>query len=166
LIKAGRKFGGDGGSDFDDSLLPNFTYSHYLSGVIIFDTENFDSCQFIYTSFQQNQSQIESNIYGLHVSPTNRTGKYHLDQDERIEKVQVQSLEKRFSRHDESTFNLRMITRLIFITTKGRSIPPNTNLTGTGVEVEYFPGYTLGYVTGKSGSKIDQLQFFWYRTEQ
>jgi hypothetical protein len=55
---------------------------------------------------------------------------------------------------------------LKFITTKVRSIPPDIYLAGNDVELEYFPGYTLGYVTGKSGLRIDQLQFFWYRTKQ
>jgi hypothetical protein len=102
----------------------------------------------------------------LHVGKINRTHEYYLNDDERIEKVQVKSLRTAFSRHDGSSFAIKIITGLKFITTKGRSIPPDINLTGNGVELESFPGYTIGYVTGKSGTKIDQLQFFWYRTEQ
>ncbi len=96
----------------------------------------------------------------------NRTQKYQLDLDERIEKVQIKSSNRTFSRHDDSTFILNIITAWKFATKKGRSIPANLTLTGNDLGVEQYPGYTVGYVTGNVGSKIDQLQFFWYRTGQ
>jgi hypothetical protein len=166
VIQRGRKFGDNVGGDFDDSLLPNFTYAHYLSGFRCSDVVNFNACQFIYSSSHHNQSQIESRVYGANGQRMNTTYKYHLDDDERIEKVQVKLLPERFKNAKTGPFTMKIIRGLKFITTKGRSFPPNINLTGNGLEVEYFPGYTLGYVTGKSVSTIHQLQFFWYRTEQ
>jgi hypothetical protein len=63
-------------------------------------------------------------------------------------------------------FTTTVIRGLKFITTKGRRIPPGIPLTGNDVVTEQFLGYTLGYVTGKSGLRVDQLQFFWYRSEE
>jgi hypothetical protein len=163
LIKAGQKFGGDGGGDFDDSSLRMFTPSHYLSGFVFFDIENFDSCQFIYTSSHDNQSRIASNTYGLYEGEINSTLEYHLNDDERIDQVRVKSYEVKFTSSGQIT---KIIRGLQFVTTKGRSIPPGILLTGYNVQFESIPGYTLGYVTGKTGVRIDQLQFFWYRTKQ
>ncbi len=163
LIKTGRKFGGDGGSDFDDSSLPNFMYSHYLSGLRFSAMFGFHACQFIYKSSYDNQSPIESIIRGNGGNTIDWTHNYTLNADERIEQVRVES-------HNIVVGRDRVMAKIIgglqFITTENRTIPSDISLTGDQVESESFPGYTLGYVTGRSGQKIDQLQFFWYRTKQ
>lgn len=144
-------------------MLPKFTSSHYLSGFIFSDIDRFDSCQFIYTSSDNKQTKRESNFHGGNGKKINSTYKYYLDNDERIERVHVKSFHVTFiSNNDHTT---KVIRGLKFVTTKDRIIPPGIQLTGDDVEFEYFPGYTLGYVTGKSGFTIDQLQFFWYRTD-
>ncbi len=82
-------------------------------------------------------------------------------------KVQVKLLLETFiNAYNGLKFTTKIIRGLQFITTKDRRIPPGISLTGDDVETEQFLGYTLGYVTGKSGLRIDQLQFFWYRVEQ
>ncbi len=165
VIQRGRKFGDNVGGDFDDSLLPNFTYAHYLSGFRCSDVVNFNACQFIYSSSHHNQSQIKSRVYGANGQRMNTTYEYHLDDDERIVKVQVKLLLETFiNAYNGLKFTTKIIRGLQFITTKDRRIPPGISLTGDDVETEQFLGYTLGYVTGKSGLRIDQLQFFWYRT--
>ncbi len=163
LIKAGRKFGGDGGSDFDDSSSPNFTYSHYLSGLLFSGIFGFDGCQFIYKSSPDNQSRIQSSVHGNGGNTINSTHKYYLNADERIEEVRVKSYNVQFG---SDRVIAKIIRGLQFVTTKNRTIPPDILLTGDQVESESFRGYTLGYVTGKSGQSINQLQFFWYRTKQ
>jgi hypothetical protein len=165
LIKAGRKFGGDGGNDFDDSFLPNFTSSHYVSGILFSDIVDFNACQFIYKSSRDNQSRIVSIVHGNGGKKINSTYIYNLTADERIKHVQVRSFYKTFYSSNAYVVDTRkVITGLKFITTNNRTIPPNFNIIRNDVESEEFLGYTLGYVTGKSDEQIDQLQFFWYRT--
>jgi hypothetical protein len=96
----------------------------------------------------------------------NTTYEYHLDDDERIEKVQVESSPWTFPGDDDVRWTTQIIIGLKFITTKNRTIPSDIPLTGNDVQSEYFPGYTLGYVTGKSDLRINQLQFFWYLSEE
>jgi hypothetical protein len=97
----------------------------------------------------------------------NTTYKYHLNDNERVEKVQIKALFETFiNANNGLKFTTKIIRGLQFITTKGRRIPSGIPLTGNDVETEQFLGYTLGYVTGKSGLRIDQLQFFWYRSEE
>jgi hypothetical protein len=163
LIKTGRKFGGDGGSDFDDSSSQNFTYSHYLSGFLFSGIFGFDGCQFIYTSSYDKQSRIESSVRGNGENTMDWTHKYYLNADERIEEVRVKSYNAQFG---SDRVMAKIIGGLQFVTTKNRTIPPDISLTGDQVESESFPGYTLGYATGKSDQNINQLQFFWYRTKQ
>ncbi len=164
LIIGGQKFGDDSGRDSDDSLLKNFTTSHYLSGFVFSDIDAFYACQFIYRTANDKESRIESSVYGEYGRKLNRTYEYHLNDDERIKEVQIQLVDKEFLRHDNSSLTIKIITGLKFITTKGQSFPPNIDLTGDGIQSESFPGYTLWYVTGKSALTVDQLQFFWYPT--
>jgi hypothetical protein len=99
----------------------------------------------------------------LHEGAIGSPHEYHLDDDERIEQVRVKSYHEQFGSDGAIA---KLIRGLQFVTTKGRIIPPSIPLKRYQVEFESFLGYTLGYVTGKSGTKIDQLQFFWYRTKQ
>jgi hypothetical protein len=157
-------FGGDGGSDFDDSSLPNFTCSHYVSEILFSDINGFYACQFIYKSSRDNQSRIESSVHGGNGKKINSKHIYNLTADERIKDVQVKSFNRTLLGNNNYKSVPKLVTGLKFITTNNRTIPPDFNLTGDDVQSENFTGYTLGYVTGKSGGRIDQLQFFWYRT--
>ena len=166
LIKAGQIFGGDGGEFFDDSLLPLFTYTHYLSGIILSKSGKFDACQFIYTSLRDNQSRIESIVHGINGRPIDSAYAYYLDKDERIEEVSVTSSNVTFVVVNvaNSFYKTKVTKGLKFLTTKGRTIPSGALRAGGDMQSERFSGYTLGYATGRSGLVIDRLQFFWYRT--
>ena len=165
LIKPGKKFGGIGGSNFDDSKSSSLTFSHYLSGIrVLNDSSNFDACQFIYTSFNDNQSRIFSSVHGSYEQKVNLPNEYHLDDGERIVKVQVRIENTLFytDTSQSSTYSTKLIKGLKFTTNKGRSFPPVT-LQGDNIETEENFGFILGYVAGKAGRYIDQLQFYWYR---
>jgi hypothetical protein len=164
LIKAGGKFGGTGGTYFDDSSLPGFMFHHYLSGIVTpVSNDDFDSCQFHYSSPYDNESRIESNVHGKFGQKMGSTQKFDLNQDEKIYKVQVNVFDMVFLISNGTLYTTKIIKALKFFTTKGRSIPPYSSQIGKTF-TEEFGGYTLGYVTGQSGQCIDQLQFFWYRT--
>lgn len=121
--------------------------------------------QFIYRSLENNtQSVIESTVHGLYGVQIDSKLKYNLDQDERVVKVLLKSGDILFSTPDDTRFTAKVVAGLEFITTKGRRIPPGILLEDDEIEYEGFPGYTLGYATGRSGLVIDQLQFYWYRT--
>ena len=165
LIKSGRKFGGDQGDNFDDSLLPKFTSVHYLSGIRFSNLTRIQSCQFIYKSSEDKHSRIESSFHGGYGDKFDSPYKYDLDDDERIGEVSIKSSLVDFYNASHFPYTKRVVIGLQFLTTKGRSIPPDSYLVGDDVESERFSGYTLGYVTGNDSLKIDQLQFFWYRTK-
>lgn len=133
---------------------------------MLFTLGEIDSCQFIYTSSQNNHSRIKSPLHGLSHGKKDLAKEYHLKDDERIEEIYVKASDVFFLGHNNTVNAVKVIKRLQFITTSGRQIPPDIALTGDDVKFEHIPGYTLGYATGKTGSKIDQLQFFWYRTKR
>jgi len=65
---------------------------------------------------------------------------------------------------DRSQVPALLIGEIQFFTTKGRVSPSHHQEDGV-IFIEQFEGYTLGYIAGRSGLFIDQLQFFWYRTD-
>jgi len=167
LVKAGQKFGGKGGSYFYGSLTKNITYYHYVSGIItsISEKRNFlGSLQVLYSSSQDNDSLIESKIYGNDGWKPKITQSFILDKDERINKVQGKIINRILTMRDKSQVPTLLIGEVQFFTTKGRVSPSHHQEDGV-VFIEQFEGYTLGYVAGRSGLYIDQLQFFWYRTD-
>jgi hypothetical protein len=66
---------------------------------------------------------------------------------------------------DNSKYRRTLIRGIQFYTTKGRKIPSYKDEEDDQPFFEQYNGYILGYVTGKSARYIDQLQFYWYRTE-
>ena len=166
LVKAGQRFGGSGGQDFDDSLLVNFTHTHYLSGLIIFSEHEYPWYQFIYRSASDNQSLIVSLTHGNYGGSINSTHTYHLDDDERVDEVTVGFSNYLFGDPNNNHFSTVLIKGLQFRTTKGRTIPPDFPLLNSDIRSERFPGYILGYAAGSSALAIDQLQFVWYRTKK
>jgi hypothetical protein len=167
LIKAGLKFGGTGGSYFYDSLTKNFTYYHYLSGLItsVSEKRNFlGSLQLLYSSSQNNHSLVESKIYGNDGWKPTNTERFILDKDEKIWKVQGKLIRRTLFMRDASRVLATLIGQIEFFTTKGR-VSSSHNQEDGEIFTEQYDGYTLGYVAGRSGLYIDQLQFFWYRTD-
>jgi hypothetical protein len=106
---------------------------------------------------------MESNIHGNHGQKIHSAVEYDLNQDERIYVVQVNTIMVQFTSDSNKSYTTEIIINLQFFTNKGRTIPPNTSVEGN-VYTERFNGYTLGYATGRAGLRIDQIQFFWYRT--
>lgn len=64
-----------------------------------------------------------------------------------------------------TNITMSIITGIEFISTSGVVSPSYDGRLGDTFSEE-FDGYTLGYVTGRSGQYIEQLQFFWYRTKR
>ena len=166
LIKFGQRFGGSGGASFDDSVLVNFTYAHYLSGLIISNVDDIQACQFIYRSPYDNQSLILSPVHGNHGNPMESTYIYHFDDNERVDEVTVVSCNQTYGTPGGSSFTIPIVKRFRFKTTKGRLIPADIPPIDSDIRSESFSKHDLGYVTGKSGQSIDQLQFVWYRTKK
>jgi hypothetical protein len=130
---------------------------------VLFTLDEIDSCYFIYTSSQNNQSQMKSPLHGPSHGKKDTVYEYHLTDDERIKGILVEASDVFFIGPNNTVNPAKVIKRLQFITTKGQHIPPNISFVDNDVKSEHMPGYTLGYATGKTGQKIDQLQFFWYR---
>jgi hypothetical protein len=55
-----------------------------------------------------------------------------------------------------------MVRGLRFFTTNGRASPSLDHADGK-LDTEQFDGYSLGYISGRDGLAIDQIQFHWYR---
>ncbi|CAF5012293.1 unnamed protein product [Rotaria sp. Silwood1] len=165
LIKAGQKFGGTGGSLFDDSSTKNFTCSHYLSRIIIRNDNDddmpLDWIQFIYSSSYDQNSVIEGQTHGFR--RTSEVSQFLLEKDERIYKIRGKLSNVTLSSQDGTLFSTILVRGLQFFTSKGRTSRSYDHLEGE-VFTEEYDGYTLGYATGRSGLFIDQLQFYWYRT--
>jgi len=167
-IKVGKKFGGIDGVDFVDSSIPNFTYYHYLSGITVSHDERnnyFESIQFLYKSIYDHQNNIKSEIHGNYRYKSHNTQTYILDNDERIYKVQGQITNMLHTEVDNSKYRRTWIRGIQFFTTKGRKIPSYKEEDDDETFFEQYNGYTLGYVSGRSYRNIDQLKFYWYRTE-
>ncbi len=77
---------------------------------------------------------------------------FRLDINERVSKVQVVVLSGQLGLY---------IHGVRFFTTYGQTSQSIDSIGGT-IQTEEFDGYILGYVTGRSGLWIDQLQFHWY----
>jgi len=79
-IKIGEKFGRIDGVDFCNSSLPNFTYYHYLDGIIVSPDKKDDS----YTSSYDQQSNIKSKINGNYRFKLENTQTFIRNNDEKI----------------------------------------------------------------------------------
>jgi hypothetical protein len=89
--------------------------------------------------------------------------RFFLDRNETIYKVQVVTKYLTLYKNDKPSFNTTLIRALGLFTTKGRSSESIDHADGQHF-TEQYEGYTVGYVAGRSGRYIDQLQFYWYRT--
>lgn len=143
--------------------------NYYLSEFSISSLDRFDACQFTYRSSRGDQSRIESPVHGNGKQPISLPHEYRLDDDERIKQVHVLTTVDIVVDTDNTTHpgikRIKRIQKFQFITTKNRKLPNRVVLPDNGFQTENFLGYTLGYVTGRTGLIIDQLQFVWYRTE-
>ena len=152
----------DNGESFDDSFLPNFTPDHYLSGFITSNIDQLVSCQFIYKSSRDNQSRVESPVYGDSELPINSTHVYKIDDDDRICGVFVTWDDKNLTDSNGNHFTSRILFKLQFITAKNRLIPPYFGPLTPDFRCKYGAKGVLAYATGKAAGRITQLQFIWY----
>ncbi len=161
-IKVGKKFGGTGSTTFDDSSSSKFTCSHYLNGLLVrHDNEGFETYQFFYYSQLLKYPKIQSQFHGKEDLP-HRT-EFHFGEDERIDRVEGQIVNKTFISENGTEIMKPVITGIKFITNKNHGNHLYNDSSGIDFN-ESFPGYTLGYVTGRASQYIEQIQFFWYRT--
>ena len=163
MIRAGSKFGDNdtGDGQFDDSFTTNFTCSHYLRGMYaqrgFFPSNWF---QFVYSSTNQPDQMINGDIHGSG-SEKDLSERFLLDKDEKVYKVQVV--------YEDTPYELNKVKGIApavrgirLFTTKGRASLSIDHAKGTKI-IEQFDGYTVGYVSGRSGIHLDQIQFHWYR---
>ncbi|CAF0869077.1 unnamed protein product [Rotaria sp. Silwood1] len=162
FIKAGQKFGGTSGDYFDDSFLPDFT-CHHLSGITTYrNDDRMESYEFSYSSDDDNHNPIESQTHD-NQNAIIKT-QFEFDNDEKIERVEGQLINENIVFPNGTNITTSRITGLQFFSTKGRASPSYNGRLGETF-TENFDGYTVGFVTGRSNHYINQLQFFWYRTE-
>lgn len=163
-IKPGQKFGHSiDGTDFDDSTLPEFTYSHYFNEFAArHDSQGFEIYQFLYYSPYSKSRKIESPFYGNASFDASHEHAFGIsDQIERVEGVLVNET---IRTSDGRNLTKCIITSLRFISKGGED---NYYKRSNGIRFsESFPNYVLAYITGKSGQYIEQIQFYWYRTRK
>ncbi|UJR07506.1 hypothetical protein I4U23_011795 [Adineta vaga] len=160
----GNKFGGSGGGSFDDSTSNNFTCSSYLRGIYgeIDGDDILTSIQFIYSYSNDNKNITYGPIRGDEIRSFEKSKRFILDEWERFVKVEGYLAHQMVQMSDETEHNIVVVTGLQFTTATGRQSP----LFGEPSDEKFseeFDGFTIGYVKGKCGILIDQLQFIWYR---
>ncbi len=119
-----------------------------------------DWFQFLYSSTNQPDQMIKGDIRGSR-SEEDISEFFLLDKDEKVYKVQIV--------YENTPYWKNNIKRIVptvrgirLFTTKGRASPSIDHAQGTKV-IEQFDGYTVGYVSGRSGIYLDQIQFHWHR---
>ncbi|CAF0729015.1 unnamed protein product [Adineta steineri] len=162
LIKSGKQFGGTGGHTFDDYIENNLTYSHYLRGMITgCKALPLDWCQFCYSSSNDNcQMIIQTDMQGT-CETDDDIERFIINQNERINKIQV-VIDYVILLVGDIRKLVPLIRGIRFFTTNGQSSQSIDHLEGDSYTEEFY-GYFVGYITGRSGLLIDQLQFHWFR---
>ena len=161
-IRPGQKFGHSiNGNHFDDSSLPEFTYSHYLNELVARrDPQGLEIYQFYYYSPYLNSRNIPSLFHGD--EQFNYSYKHSFRKSDKIERVEGILVNQTIRTSDGRNVTKSIITSLRFISKEGED---NDYKRSNGISFsESFPNYVLAYVTGKAGQYIEQIQFFWYRT--
>ncbi|CAF4763832.1 unnamed protein product [Rotaria socialis] len=160
-IKSGTRFGGSGGDIFDDSSIRGFTNSYYLDGMTVgSQISPLESCQFIYSCPGNSENILKSDVHGKSTL-INTTDRLCLAENERINEVQILVDGEILYVNDIPKW-VPLIRGIRFFTTNGKATQPIDHLPGE-LCTEKIDGYTVGYVTGRSGLYVDQLQFNWYR---
>jgi hypothetical protein len=161
-VKAGQIYGitDSDAAHFDDSSSSDFTCSHYLNGIFVrYDDQGFETYQFSYYSPNAKYQEIQSSFHGDEQFPQ-RTEFDFLH--EKIDKVEGQIVNKIILLENGTELIKPVITGIKFTTKENHANHLFNESSGMNFN-ESFPGYTLGYVTGRSNQYIEQIQFFWYR---
>jgi hypothetical protein len=115
-------------------------------------------CQFLYSSPYNPENILESKVHGTR-STTNVIERFDLNRNERINKVQV-VVDNEILLINGIEQSVPLIRGVRLFTTQGRQSHSIDHIEGER-STEQFDGYTVGYVTGRKGLFIDQLQFHW-----
>lgn len=117
-------------------------------------------CQFLYSSSIDPENVLESELQGTRQA-NDLIQRFYLGKTERIKKVQIVVNSQILYVND-----IRKLVPLIcgvrLFATNGQTSPSIDHFKGE-FHTEQFDGYIVGYVTGRSGLYVDQLQFHWYR---
>ncbi|CAF1658942.1 unnamed protein product [Adineta ricciae] len=165
FVRAGKRFGGTGGHSFDDFTENKLTYSHYLRGMMTGCKDDpLDWCQFCYSSLNDDcQMLIQAGLQGT-TERSNTIEQFIINEDERINKVQV--VVNCVELLVNGARKLVPLVRGIRLFTKNGHTSQSIDHLERDLYTEEFEGYFVGYVTGRSGLLIDQLQFHWFRNDQ
>ncbi len=161
-MKAGQIYGiaDSDAASFDDSSSSDFTCSHYLNEILVrHDDQGFETYQFSYYSPHAKYQEIQSEFHGNEQFPQRTEFNFH---QERIVKVEGQIVDKVFILDNGTEFTKPVVTGIKFTTKENHANHLFNESSGINFN-ESFPGYMLGYVTGRSNQYIEQIQFFWYR---
>jgi len=114
-------------------------------------------------SSDDNRIPIESDIHGNQTSK--QVDECDFETNGKINRVDFTIIQKKWISPNGTKLTREIIIGIRFHSYEaGRANPLFHDQLGEE-RGEEFPGYTLGYVTGRSGQYIEQLQFFWYRTK-
>ena len=161
MILVGKKYGGDGGSPFDDSLIQNFSCSFYIRGMI--SPKNslaMDWIQFLYSSSNDPTTIIESTVIGTR-GDSEQDERFILHPDERVIKIHIKYASQ--SLYVNGILQSIPLVRGIRLFTSANRVSRLIDDNQGEILTEQYDGYTLGYARGRRGLRIDQLQFLWYR---
>jgi hypothetical protein len=120
----------------------------------------FDFFRFLYSSPNEPENIIKAKFQGTRREKDTEK-QFLLAKDEKIYKVQVKVDDVMLYTNNKPAGTTKLIRAIRFFTTKGQS-SQSIDHAGGEMFTEQFDGYTLGYVTGRTGSFVDQLQFYWY----
>lgn len=159
-VKPGKVFGNSNAFDFNDSSLFNYSTTHYLCGLDIRGENGFEIYRFYYDSSIYNQRPIPSEFHGN--EHLEFKVPFHFATNDKIKRVQGRLVNKTID--SDRNFTKLIITGLEFTSEDDVTSPMYRETLGEMFTEEY-DGYTLGYATGKSREYIEQIQFFWYKSE-
>ncbi len=142
--------------------MDHFTSFDYIRGVIVQPDTILHWIQCFYSSNSSSKSFRLGPIHGFR-EPQDRGELFFLDEEERISKVQVKLEYVQLYDDNVPAEKPKLVMAIQFFTTKGRSSPDISQAAGE-MYTEEYPGYTLGYIAGRSGRFIDIIQFYWYQT--
>jgi len=114
-------------------------------------------------SSDDNGSPVKFNTHGNQTSVFDH--EFYFGKNAKINRVHFKIIQKKWISPNGTNFTREIIIGIRFHSDDaGQANPLFHDQTGEECGEE-FPGYTLGYVTGRAGLYIEQLQFFWYRTK-
>ncbi|CAF1560000.1 unnamed protein product [Adineta ricciae] len=175
MLIDGKRFGGDGGTSFDDAKDLSLTVTgpnrHYCVQIELHWDRGYDK-KLTSICFQYETSSNKYNRSGKH---RGRDGGsvdsldlnqdiFILKKDDHIEKIDVYVGKRQ--RYEWIQNTIPIITAIQFFTVKGEASDIFGSTENAEKTTEHFPGYIFAYAKGRSGLWIDRLQFVWISTQE